>query len=60
MIKPIENVEDVTVDMTVAKLRDQLEVYRTLVNDIPLKSHLKTKAQMIGALKEAIRKYHKN
>jgi hypothetical protein len=43
--------------MTAAQLKDQLEIYRTLVDGIPLRSHLKTKAAMVCALKEAIRKY---
>jgi hypothetical protein len=53
----VEEEEHVTVDMTVAQLKDQLEIYRTLVEGIPLKSHLKTKAAMIEALKEAIIRY---
>jgi hypothetical protein len=45
-IKQIEDVDEVTIDMTAAQLKDQLEIYRGLVNGIPLKSHLKTKAEM--------------
>ena len=53
----VEEIEHVTIDMTVAQLKDQLEIYRTLVDGIPLKSHLKTKAAMVDALKVAIGKY---
>jgi len=56
----IHDGQRVTTDMTIAELRDQLEIYRGLVDSIPLKSHLKTKAAMIEALKEAIRIYHEN
>jgi hypothetical protein len=50
-------VDEVTIDMTVAQLKDQLEIYRELMNEIPLRSHLKTKADMIAALKNAITMY---
>jgi hypothetical protein len=56
-IERLEDAELVTIDMTVTQLKDQLEIYRGLVTDIPLKSHMKTKADMIPALKEAIMKY---
>jgi hypothetical protein len=56
-IELITELEYVTTDMTVAQLRDQLEAYRCLVDGIPLKSHLKIKAVMIDALKDAIQKY---
>ena len=52
--------EDVTVDMMAAQLKDQLERYQSLMNGIPLKSHLKMKAQIIAALKEAITKLQKH
>lgn len=57
-IKQIEVAEEVNIGMTVAQLQDQLEIYRGLVNGIPKKSHLKTKAVMIEALKEAINQYN--
>jgi hypothetical protein len=47
-------VEDVTDRLTNQALKDQLEKYRKLVEDIPKKSHITTKALMISALKEAI------
>jgi hypothetical protein len=53
----VEEVEHVTIDMTAAQLKDQLEIYQTLVDGIPLKSHLKIKAAMADALKGAIGKY---
>ena len=53
----VEDLDKVTVDMSVAELRDQLEIYHDLVAGIPLKSHLKTKAVMIEALKDAITRY---
>jgi hypothetical protein len=56
-IECLEDVEQVTVDMTITQLKDQLEIYRKLVDGIPLKSHLRTKAAMLDALKAAIRKY---
>ena len=58
-IQRIEAVEDVSIKMTNDQLRDQLDIYRTLVNAIPLKSHLKTKAELIKALKEAIGRYRR-
>ena len=56
-VKQVEVAEDITIDMTAAQLRDQLEIYRKLVDGILPKSHLKTKATMVEALKEAITKY---
>ena len=56
-IEQLEDAEHVTIDMTVAQLRDQLDIYQCLVDGLPLKSHLKTKADMIQTLKEAIKKY---
>jgi cbb3-type cytochrome oxidase cytochrome c subunit len=56
-IERLENAELVTIDMTATQLKDQLEIYRSLVTDLPLKSHMRTKADMIQALKEAIMKY---
>jgi hypothetical protein len=50
----------VTIDLTVAQLKDQLDIYRGLVDGLPVKSHLKTKADMIQALKGAILKYKEN
>jgi hypothetical protein len=57
-INQIEAAEDVTINMTVAQLKDQLEIYRGLVDGIPKKTHLKTKAVMIEALKVAINQYN--
>src|ERR1700722_17118760 len=56
-VQQLEEINDVDINMTVAQLKDQLEIYRGLVDGIPLKSHLKTKAVMIEALKAAIIKY---
>ena len=56
-IQRVEAVEDVSIKMTNDQLRDQLEIYRALVDDIPPKSHLKIKADLIKALKEAIERY---
>jgi hypothetical protein len=56
-IKHVESVEEVTTSMTAAQLKDNLEIYRRLVEGIPLKSHLRTKAEMIEALKDAIKRY---
>jgi len=56
-VQQLEEINDVDINMTVAQLKDQLEIYRGLVDRIPLKSHLKTKAVMIEALKAAIIKY---
>jgi len=56
-IKRVENEMDVTIDITNTKLKDQLEIYRSLVDGIPLKSYLKNKAAMIAALEKAISKY---
>jgi hypothetical protein len=53
----VTDVEEVTTNLTIVKLKDQLEIYRRLVDGVPLKSHLRTKAEMIEALKNAIRKY---
>jgi hypothetical protein len=53
----MEDLDKVTIDMSVVELKDQLEIYRGLVTGIPLKSHLKTKAAMIEALQDAITKY---
>ena len=39
------------------QLKDNLKMYRRLVKGIPLKSHLRTKAAVIEALQDAIRKY---
>jgi cation transport regulator ChaB len=57
VVQRMDAVEDVTLNMTNAQLKDQLEIYRPLIDGIPLKSHLKTKADMIAALKEAITRY---
>lgn len=59
-LQRIDDEKKVTMDMTTAELRDQLQIYHSLVVGIPLKSHLKSKALMIEALLEAIRKYHGN
>jgi hypothetical protein len=59
-IEQLEDAECVTMDMTVAQLKDQLDIYRGLVDSLPLKSHLKTKADMIQALKNAIIKFKEN
>jgi hypothetical protein len=56
-IEQLEDAEHVTMDMTVAQLKDQLDIYCGLIDGLPLKSHLKTKADMIQALKNAINKY---
>jgi hypothetical protein len=56
-IRRLENEMDVTTDMTNTELKDQLEIYRSLIDGIPLKSHLKNKAAMIAALEEAITRY---
>jgi hypothetical protein len=58
MLASLEQIKcagDVTIDMTVKALDNQLDLYRKLVPNIPLKSRLKTKALKIEALKEAIR-----
>jgi hypothetical protein len=49
------NVEDVTETMRVVDLDNQLDIYRKLVDDVPLKSKLKNKKMKIEALKGAIR-----
>lgn len=56
-IQQLKDINDVDINMTVAQLKDQLEIYRGLVDGIPLKSHLKTKAVMVEALKVAITKH---
>ena len=56
-IECLEDVEQVTVDMTITQLKNQLEIYWKLVDWIPLKSHLRAKATMLDAFKSAIRKY---
>jgi len=56
-IQRVDAVEDVTLNMTNDQLRDQLEIYRELIDGIPIKSQLKIKADLIAALKEAITRY---
>jgi hypothetical protein len=56
-VQRVDAIEDVTLNMTIAQLKDQLEIYRSLIDGIPLKSYLKTKADMIAALKTAINRY---
>jgi hypothetical protein len=53
----VDAVEDVTLSMTNDQLRDQLEIYRQLIDGIPGKSQLKIKAELIAALKAAITRY---
>jgi hypothetical protein len=53
----VENIEDIVNLKTNADLQTQLAIYRLLVPEIPPKSTLKTKAVMIEALKEAIKKF---
>ena len=57
IVHRVDAVEDVTLSMTNNQLRDQLEIYRQLVDGIPGKSQLKIKADLIAALKAAITKY---
>ena len=56
-VKQMKNEEHVILDMTAAQLKDQLDIYRRLVDGVPKKSHLKAKAAMIEALKVAIEKH---
>jgi hypothetical protein len=56
-VQRVDAVEDVTINMTNDQLRDQLEIYRQLIGDIPGKSKLKIKAELIAALKAAITRY---
>ena len=56
-IKLLEEEDDVTDAMVNTQLQDQLAIYRDLVEGVPKKSHLKNKAMMIDALKNAIMKY---
>jgi hypothetical protein len=56
-IDRVKNAEDVTIDMTVKAIDNQLEIYRKLVQWIPLKSHLKNKAAKIEALQDAIKRF---
>ena len=53
----VKNVEDVTKDMKVKDLDNQLEIYRKLVDGVPQKSKLKNKDMKIEALKNAIRDF---
>jgi hypothetical protein len=53
----VKNVEDVTNNMTVKELDNQLEIYRKLVDTIPQKSKLRNKSLKIEALKNAIRDF---
>ena len=53
----VKNVEDVTNNMTVKQLDDQLEIYRKLVDSIPQKSKLRNKSLKIETLKNAIRDF---
>jgi hypothetical protein len=57
-VSRVGNVEDVTDTMKVKELDDQLEIYRKLVDDIPLKSKLKNKGMKMEALQNAIRKFN--
>ena len=56
-VQRVDTVEDVTINMTNDQLRDQLEIYRQLIDDIPGKSKLKIKAELIAALRAAITRY---
>ena len=47
-----------TIDMAVKDLNNQLDLYRKLVDNIPLKSKLKIEELKIAALKEAIINFH--
>jgi dsDNA-binding SOS-regulon protein len=53
----VDSVEDVTINMTNDQLKDQLEIYRQLMDGIPAKTKLKIKAELIAALREAITRY---
>lgn len=44
--------------LTVNQLNDQLDIYRVLVEDVPLKSHMKNKQERIERLKAAIERYN--
>lgn len=57
-VNRVKNVEDVTDSMKVKELDDQLEIYRKLVDDTPLKSKLKNKSMKIEALQNAIRQFN--
>ena len=54
----VEKVEEVTDGMKLKDLDDQLDIYRKLVNDVPQKSKLRTKAMKIEALQKAIRQFN--
>ena len=54
----VESVEGVTDNMKVKDLDNQLDIYRKLVDTIPLKSKLKNKSMKIEALKNAIRDFN--
>ena len=56
-VQRVDAVEDVTINMTNDQLRDQLEIYRQLIDGIPGKSKLKIKAELIAALRAAITRY---
>jgi hypothetical protein len=57
-VKRIRNPADVTGALTVNQLNDQLDIYRVLVEDVPLKSHMKNKQERIERLKAAIERYN--
>ena len=59
-VKRIRNPAEVTGALNVNQLNDQLDIYRALVEDVPLKSHMKNKQERIERLKEAIERYNQS
>jgi hypothetical protein len=57
-VKQMRNPADVMGALTVSQLNDQLDIYRALVKDVPLKSHMKNKQERIESLKAAIERYN--